>query len=218
MTNHVRNSSSMKLSLNATKTDSSNKNKSIDGQLTDRARIARQQAAKDSLSACINRAVPVINQLKGLRHMSSNLEEQNALAVELVEWSCQPDSYYIEKFPVSKGISPYRFFKVKHTNDLFAECVELSNAICHLNLKQAVHTGELHHSYVLSLLPIIDGDYKGYMMEKIAKKVTEYIKSQQKFECTWLADMKKEVIANESQSGSHTNQPVQTQTIPEGLP
>lgn len=182
--------------------------------LNERARITRREAVMDSLTTVLNKHVPVVNQIKGLRHMSKDKEEQNILAVEMVEWSCNADSYYIEKFPVSKGISPYRFFKVKHENEFFAECVELANSICHLNLKQAVHTGELHHAYVLAMLPVFDGDYRGYMIERISKKVAEYIKSQQAFSCSWI----KELNDEPNEPTTQGDQLVQTQGIPEEVP
>lgn len=186
-------------------------NKKFKEQLNDRARITRLAAVKDSLTAGLSKQVPVVSQLKGLRHMSKDKEEQNLLAVELVEWSCSGDSYYVEKFPVMKGISPYRFFKVKHENDFFAECVELANAICHLNLKQAVHTGELHHAYVLAMLPVFDGDYRGYMIERISKKVAEYIKGQQAFACSWMKELTDDANAQGDQL-------VQTERVPEEVP
>lgn len=186
-------------------------NKSSKIPLNERARITRIKAVRDSLQTSINKATPVVHQLRGLRHMSQIAEEQNILAVEMVEWACQGDSYYIEKFPVSKGISPYRFFKVKHENDFFAECVELANAICHLNLKQAVHTGELHHAYVLAMLPVFDGDYRGYMIERISKKVAEYIKGQQAFSCSWMKEL-------ENDASTPGDQLVQTEGVPEEVP
>ncbi len=186
-------------------------NKKFKEQLNDRARITRRQAVMASLNVGLSKQVPVVAQLKGLRHMSKDKEEQNLLAVELVEWSCNGDSYYVEKFPVMKGISPYRFFKVKHENDFFAECVELANAICHLNLKQAVHTGELHHAYVLAMLPVFDGDYRGYMIERISKKVAEYIKGQQAFACSWMKELTDD-------ANSQGDQLVQTERVPEEVP
>jgi len=185
-----------------------------DGTLKDRAQIDAKRA---SISANIANKTPLLNQIKGLRHMPKDEQEQNKLAVELVEWTCSPSSFYIEKFPVSKGISPYRFFKTKHTNDFFAECVELANAICHLNLKEAVHQGDLHYSYVLSMLPVYDGDYKGFMIEKISKKVMEYIKQQQTFACSWLNELKED-SNDESKSRTDRDQSVPAQTIPESIP
>ncbi len=196
---------------------------SIDGQLIDRARI---DELKTSLTATINNQVRPSLQIKGLRHMSKDPQEQNELAVELVEWTCSPEAFYIEKFPVSKGISPYRFFKVKHTNDFFAECVELANAVCHLNLKQAVHTGELHYSYVLDMLPIHDGDYKAFMIEKLAKKLQSYFDKKVEIYIPWADEIYKqeyrkeykEELRKEISNEQDNSEQLPTQTIPTSLP
>lgn len=192
----------------------SDNKKQISRPLIDRAHFYSRKHSGDQVSTIISKRIDPSLQLKGLRFMTKDIEEQNVLGVALVEWTCSPDSYYIEKFPISRGISPFRFFKVKATNEFFAECVELANSICHLNLKQAIHAGELHHTYVLAMLPVFDGDYRGYMMDKVAKKVAEYIKSQQAFTCSWLNDLNKE---STNESRTETDQPVPTETLPEEI-
>ena len=153
----------------------------------------------------------------GLKRLPKDKEEQDALAIELVVWAKKPTSFYIEEFPLMKEYNPYRFFKLKQTNEFFAECLQVATYFCGLHLKYCVHTKELSPQYVLAIMPVYNPEYKEFISERW-NKFENYIKNQHPFACKWLEELSKESNNNESQSRPDTDKPVQTQTIPEGLP
>ena len=181
--------------------------KQSNGTQDDRARIEAE--TKASISASIAKRTPIEHQIKGLASMPQDIEEQNQLGVELVEWSCNANNYFIEKFPIMRRINPYRFFKAKETNPFFAECVQIAHYICNLHLKEGSITGEVPANLALAYLPIQDGDFRGFIIEKISRKVMQFMAENEKLTCSWM-----QLIIDHKKERERGDQQLSTEAIP----
>jgi hypothetical protein len=157
------------------------------------------------ISRDISSHVAEDQQIRGLQSMPLDPDAQNRLGIELVDWACQPTSYFVEKFPITKRINPYRFFKTKETNEFFGECVQISNSVCMLNIKEATVIGLVPAQLTLAMLPVQDGDYRAWIIEKVSKQVHEYFKANEEFKLPWveqLIDIRKERDGNKQLSAA----------------
>lgn len=89
-----------------------------------------------------------------LNKVPKDKETQNALANEMIEWvGKNSHNFYLGDFPLSKKMSPYRFFKIALSNTYFAECLEFCRYVMlsgmnHVNLKDpTIYTMRQHNEY-----------------------------------------------------------------------
>lgn len=196
----------------------SDNNSQINGLQNDRA----YSQVKAAVTAVINKNVDPALQIRGFKGCPKDIEEQNALGVELVEFTCNPEIYDIEEFPLSRRMNPYRFYKMAKTNEFFAECLQTATYLCALHLKKAAYSSTIPSNIMLALLPTLNPEYREFIVEKVTKKIESYIKAQQTFTCTWLNDLAKEATITESPEKSNertqTDQSIPTEGISEEIP
>lgn len=102
----------------------------------------------------------------------TSVEDQNRLAKELVQWAYLTDSYKIEEFPIVKRYNPYRFFKIRHTNEEFAEALELAKYILALRLEEEMEDNKNKKDYTLALkkYPLYHREYKEYLDSRLPER------------------------------------------------
>lgn len=99
---------------------------------------------------------------------SESLYEQNELADDMIEWSKLETSLVIEDYPLSKNISPYKFFKLALNNEYFDEALQFARAmIASRSYKKAVNR-EVDGSMVMKMMPLYNPEYREFLREKSA--------------------------------------------------
>lgn len=101
-----------------------------------------------------------------LARIPHSVEEQNVLADELIEWAQQEDSLFLEKFPLSKFLSPYLFFKLakSNKNDYFTRAVDFARACCSIRQLEGNHS--IDSAIIQKLLPVYNRQYQEYLTER----------------------------------------------------
>ena len=94
--------------------------------------------------------------------------DQNDLANEVIKWSLLEESLFLEEFPLSKKISPYRFFQFakNQKNPYFTNAVEFARAVLSVKMQKGVINKKLDREFILRLLPIYNLEYKEFLMEQ----------------------------------------------------
>jgi len=59
---------------------------------------------------------------------SDDVKWQNEIANDLMDWADIDDSRLLDSFPLSRRLSPRRFYKMAEKNAYFAECLEYAKA------------------------------------------------------------------------------------------
>ena len=100
-----------------------------------------------------------------LGKMPHGTEDQNILADELIEWALKEDSLLLERFPLSKKISPYRFFRLCKSgkNDYLTRALEFARAACSVRQIEGDH--KIDTSIVLKLLRVYNTEYHESLLE-----------------------------------------------------
>lgn len=100
-----------------------------------------------------------------LKRMPHSSEEQNILADELIEWALKDDSLLLEKFPLSKMISPYLFFKLGKSgkNDYFTRAFDFARAACSVRHIEGNHS--IDTTVVLRLMRVYNREYHESLIE-----------------------------------------------------
>lgn len=91
------------------------------------------------------------------------------LADELAKWSTQNTSLIWEDFPLSKGMSPYRFQLLADGNEYFAEALEYAKAVIGSRMQKGAFEKILPSDIVLKLLPLYNRGYRDWEMLRIMK-------------------------------------------------
>lgn len=101
-----------------------------------------------------------------LNRMPRIIEEQNIMADELIQWALLPDSILMEEFPLSKNISPYRFFKLadSKTNEYFTDAYEFANSWCGVKMQKGQH--QLDLNLLNKIFPLYHKRYNEYLLSK----------------------------------------------------
>lgn len=101
-----------------------------------------------------------------LRRMPKDPEELNLLADELIMWALKDDSVLLERFPLSKMMSPYLFFKFakSESNEYFTDAFDFARSMCGVRMQEGNHA--IDNSVVLRLLPLYNREYGDYLLQK----------------------------------------------------
>jgi hypothetical protein len=96
-----------------------------------------------------------------------DVEEQNKLIQEMVDWAMTDESALDpEKFPILKRISPFKFKRIAETNEFFAEGFALANYIIGVRLKELTRERKLDKEYLFHFLQFYNPEFKAFMREK----------------------------------------------------
>jgi len=101
-----------------------------------------------------------------LNRMPRDKEEQNQMADELISWALIPSSVLLEEFPLSKNISPYRFFKFakEESNEYFTDAFDFARSCCAVRMQKGEH--ELDIGLLHKIFPLYHRQYDEYLIEK----------------------------------------------------
>jgi hypothetical protein len=59
---------------------------------------------------------------------SKDKDWQNQIGRDLMEWAETDEARLLDSFPLKRGYSPRRFYKMAESNEFFAECLEYAKA------------------------------------------------------------------------------------------
>jgi hypothetical protein len=106
-----------------------------------------------------------------LNRMPKSADEQNKMADELVEWAFQPESILMEEFPISKMISPYRFFHLadEKSNQYFTDAYEFANSMCAIKMQKGKHTLDIN--LMNKIFPLYHKRYAEYLVARELRAV-----------------------------------------------
>lgn len=102
-----------------------------------------------------------------LKRAPKEPDEQNLLADEMIDWVDRWDHVFdINSFPIFKGYSPYRLFKIAEANEYFAECLELAKHIICQRRDKAARERTQDATYILKTLPLYSREYREWEIER----------------------------------------------------
>ena len=86
-----------------------------------------------------------------LYHCSDDVQWQNRMGTELMEWAERDDSRILDNFPLSKRLAPQWFYRMKDKNDYFAQCLQYAKAKIGVRLEEKIIDHPIHISKSLPL-------------------------------------------------------------------
>ena len=92
---------------------------------------------------------------------------QNKLADELIEWAYNNEVIDLDLFPLSKRLSPYRFYKISQSNPYLEEALEVAKYIISSRLKKGWADRSIDASYAKEMLPEYNQTYRDWVRMKI---------------------------------------------------
>lgn len=96
--------------------------------------------------------------------ISDDYDVQCRLGDELMVWSEDEDVYSIEDFPLSKSMSPNKFYKIADTNDYFAGCLDVALQTIGSRLQRGWRDKTLDREYVMRILPLYNIQFKDLVL------------------------------------------------------
>lgn len=108
--------------------------------------------------------------------LPKDLKTQNKLATEMIRWVHEhPNEVDLDLYPLSKNLSPYRFYKIAKTNPDFAEALEVAQYLISSRIKAGWRSREMDTIYAKEMLP----EYNKAYREWVNMKVTMAIQARQ---------------------------------------
>lgn len=96
-----------------------------------------------------------------------DFKTQTKLGTEMIAWLQEhQDVVDLKKFPLSKWMSPYKFYKIAENNPDFAECLEIARSIIATRIGDGWKTSEMNTLYAKEMLPIYDNEYRDWQCLK----------------------------------------------------
>jgi len=90
---------------------------------------------------------------------------------EMIVWSEDEDVYRLEDFPLSKSMSPNKFYKIADTNDYFAECLDIATQTIGSRLQRSWQDGTIDRDFAMRILPLYNSHFKSLVVKKL--EITE---------------------------------------------
>lgn len=126
--------------------------------------------------ALVESLIPYIRLPRNPYHNSipTDKEEQDDLGREMLFWVKNEEVFTIEAFPVSKSMSPTKFFRIGLTNEFFDECIDIATHTIYDRMLKAWRDKKVEKEYVKLLMPLYNEKYRVLMVER--HKITENIR------------------------------------------
>lgn len=121
---------------------------------------------------------------------SDDEEWQNQIGNDLMDWSNTDEAMVLDTFPLSRYLSPSRFYKIAEKNPYFAQCLEYARAKLGEKMELKIKDNPIHISKALpiySTLWIEAEDRKN-------KSATPQLASVAYYAPTWKIDDKGEKV------------------------
>ncbi len=109
-----------------------------------------------------------------LWHAPKESHIQDFHGQQLIEFAQLDTTYNLDKYPLSKGYNPYRFWKIAETNQFFKDCLESAQLIVADRMKEDWRKRD-QKDYAKEMLPVYDQNYAN---AKKPKEQTEQTKVQ----------------------------------------
>jgi hypothetical protein len=93
---------------------------------------------------------------------TDDVNVQNRLANEMMDWADLDDSFVLDSFPVMKRMSPIKFYKMAEKNTYFAECLSYAKS----------RIGERYHRGLAG--------FEKYMDKQLSKLDALWIEAEEK--------------------------------------
>lgn len=77
----------------------------------------------------------------------------------------------LDLFPLSKNYSPYRFYKIAHTNPEFEEALEVAQYFISTRIKKGWKTRSIDPGYAKEMLPEYNKAYKTWVNTKVTMAI-----------------------------------------------
>lgn len=107
-----------------------------------------------------------------LFHCSDDVQWQNRMGNELIEWADNRESLVLDNFPLSKKLAPYWFYNMRNKNAYFAQCLEYAKAKIGERLQMKLLSDKISGSqeYMIKQLPKLDTLWIEERKENLANK------------------------------------------------
>lgn len=123
------------------------------------------------------------------RSTPKKLNDQYKLADEMVEWiNNNEDVLDLDRFPLSKHFSPYRFYKIARHNKYFEEALEVARYIISSRIKEGWSSRKMDPKYCQAMLPEFNIAYREWRIAKIAMVIEAQRKSKAPSNITVIVD------------------------------
>lgn len=101
-----------------------------------------------------------------INKLPQDFDKQNLLGDELVAWSQSPGAEMIEDFPLSKGYSPYKFYRLAEQNEYFADCLDSALSRLGSRMHRAARKREEDGAVIMKTFPLYNREYRSLSLEK----------------------------------------------------
>lgn len=113
------------------------------------------------------------------------------LGLDLLEWSFLPTAMRIEQFPIERGYTPSRFFKLAEINEDFAACLEIAKEQIGIRLQLLAQNRQIDKEIMLKILPLYNKTYKELVNERFTL-ATKALNEKQAPIAVYIDSIKKE--------------------------
>ena len=97
---------------------------------------------------------------------------QCKLANEMILWAKENNVTDLDLFPLSKNLSPYRFYRIANKNPDFEEALEIAQYFIGSRLKEGWKSREMDASYAKEMLPEYNKAYRDWVCAKVTMAIT----------------------------------------------
>lgn len=109
-----------------------------------------------------------------LNRVPIDVDDQNKLANEMVEWVIKTNTYCLANFPLLKSYAPSKFYKIANYNEYFADCLDFARYMIASRLQQSWEDKTVDRDYAKLWLAIYDEQYRDITMQK--HRITEELR------------------------------------------
>jgi hypothetical protein len=123
------------------------------------------------------RTVDYINTNKhfDVKPIPKDIEEQNRIVEELVQWSFLTDALNIEEFAIIKRYNPYRLWQLRHSNDYFADRLEFARHVLAIRIEEETrYSDKSHFELIKKMFPLYHREYLE-LLKSMRPKISEEI-------------------------------------------
>jgi hypothetical protein len=112
--------------------------------------------------------IPIKTKTGAYNLVPKEQDKINQLADEMVEWFfLNKTAINLDKFPLSRRFSPFRFYKLAENNPYFEEALEVCRYLISDHIQDGWSSKELDSSFCKEMLPKYDKEYREWIRSKI---------------------------------------------------
>ncbi len=115
----------------------------------------------------------VIAKPKALVSCPVDVDLQNNLASDLLEWVKSDNAEALEQFPLDRNMNPYKFYRIAEINPYFADCLEASASYLGFKMTKHARMRTQDSGVIMKLLPLYNKLYRELTMQKSQAEATK---------------------------------------------